>query len=100
MRFLLTFNQKADLPIGNIIAESNPVLPGDTSSGVLLSALSTGFAFLYFPARGAAATKSIATGVGQTPGLVKALRPTGFIDSEIKQMDNIEDNLALVLVQL
>lgn len=63
MRFLLTFNQKADLPIGNIIAESNPVLPGDTSSGVLLSALSTGFAFLDLPAGGAVATKLMATGV-------------------------------------
>ena len=90
---------QADLPIGAIITEINPVLPGDTSLGVLLSALSAGFEFLGLPAGGALATKFIATGAGQAPGLAKALQPTGSLDSEIKQMDEIEENLGLVLDQ-
>ena len=90
---------KADLPVGDIVAEINPVLPGDTSLGVLLSALSAGLAFLGLPAGGRLATKLIATGVDQAPGLVKALLPTGSQDSEIKQMDEIEDNLGVILDQ-
>ena len=90
---------RADLSVGEIIATINPVLPGDTSLGVLLSALSAGFAFLGVPAGGGTATKLIATAVGQTPGLVKALLPTGSLDSEIKQMDEIEENLGLILDQ-
>ena len=90
---------KADLPIGAIVAEINPVLPGHTSLGVVLSALSAGFAFLGLPAGGGTALKLLTAGIGQTPGLTKALLPTGSLDSELKQIDELADNLGLVLDQ-
>ena len=88
----------ADLPVGQIIQTINPVVPSATSPGVLLSALSAGFAFLAVPG-GNTAAKLIATSVGQAPGLTKALLPSGSLASELKQISEIERALGGILEQ-
>ncbi|KAI9716465.1 MAG: hypothetical protein M1812_005360 [Candelaria pacifica] len=91
--FLTSLNASA------IVKEINPINPGDTSLGILLSALSAGFAFLAFPAgqAGTAAGKLAATAIGQAPGLGKALLPTGSLDSEFTQLAGIESALSTVV---
>jgi len=67
-----------DLQAAQIVQTMNPVHPGVTSLGVLLSALSAGFAFLGIPAGlGTIPAKLAATAVGQSPGRAKSLLPTG-----------------------
>ncbi|KAI9695804.1 MAG: hypothetical protein M1836_006070 [Candelina mexicana] len=89
----------SDLSAGSIVRTINPIHPGDTSLGQLFSALAAGFAFLSFPAGqvGTAGAKLAATAVGQAPGLVKALLPTGTLDSEFTQLSSIEDGLKIVV---
>ncbi len=89
-----------DLQAAQIVQTINPVHPGDTSLGVLLSALSAGFAFLGIPAGlGTVPAKLAATAVGQSPGLAKSLLPTGSLDSEFTQLGEIESALEIVLQQ-
>lgn len=92
---LLTYLQAAE-----IVQAINPVHPGDTSLGVLLSALAGGFAFLGIPAGlGTMPAKLAATAIGQSPGLAKSLLPTGSLDSEFTQLGEIESALETVLQQ-
>lgn len=87
-----------DLNASQIVQTINPVHPGDTSLGVLLSALSAGFAFLSLPAGfGTIGSKIAATGIGQAPGLVKGLLPTGSLDSEFTQLAEIDQALGIVM---
>lgn len=89
-----------DLQAARIVQTINPVNPGGTSLGVLLSALSAGFAFLGIPAGlGTIPAKLAATAVGQSPGLAKSLLPTGSLDSEFTQLGEIESALETVLQQ-
>ncbi|KAK4696192.1 hypothetical protein P7C71_g1686, partial [Lecanoromycetidae sp. Uapishka_2] len=90
-----------DQLVTEIINTINPVLPSDTSLGVLLSALSAGFAFLAIPAgsAGGIGAKVVSTAIGQAPGLVKTLLPTGSLDSELKQIGEIQASLGNVTQQ-
>ncbi|KAL8690950.1 MAG: hypothetical protein Q9218_003726, partial [Villophora microphyllina] len=95
----------ADQLIGKIIDTIHPTLPGDTSLGVLLSALSAGFAFLGIPAGQAGsagaqvASQVVATAIGQAPGLAKTLLPTGSLDSKLIQIHDVEAYLSQVTQQ-
>ena len=89
----------ADLPLASIIKEINPVLPGSTSLGVVLSALLAGLAFLTFPTGGTTG-KVLSTALGQAPGLAKTFTTTGTLDSEIVQIGEIQASLGSVLTQL
>ena len=94
----------ANSKIGQIVNEVNPVKPGATSLGVVLSALTAGFAFLAVPAQlevtlGVQVATQAATALQQAPGLGKALLPTGTLDSEFKQLTSIQDSLGQVLTQ-
>lgn len=94
----------ANAKIGQIVNKINPVKPGDTSLGLILSALSAGFAFVNLPAGlevslATQAATQAATALQQAPGLGKALLPTGSLDSEFKQLTDIEDSLGDVLNQ-
>ena len=87
-----------DLNANEIVQTINPVNPGDTSLGVLLSALSAGFAFLALPAGfGNIGTKFAATAIGQSPGLAKGMLPSGSLNSEFTQLAEIESALGMVL---
>lgn len=91
-----------DQVVTQIVNTIKPVLPGDTSLGVLLSALSAGYAFLIIPAgseRGIA-SQMVSTVIGQAPGLAKALLPAGSLDSEIVQIGDIQAALGSVTEQL
>ena len=75
----------------------NPEIPGDTSLGLVLWALSAKFAFISLPAELEAGVASVAgqvpTALQQAPGLRKALLPTGSLDSEYKQLTDIESSM-------
>ncbi|KAL8870026.1 MAG: hypothetical protein Q9174_003829 [Haloplaca sp. 1 TL-2023] len=94
----------AEAKIGRIVSVINPVKPGDTSLGMILSALSAGFAFINVPAQlgvnvGTQTAAQAITALQQAPGLGKALLPTGSLDSEFKQLANIESAMGDVLSQ-
>ena len=95
----------ADQVVGKIIDTINPTLPADNSLGVLLSALSAGFAFLGVPggqAGNAAArigNQVVTTAIGQAPGLVKTLLPQGPLDSKLVQIHEIQHRLGDVTEQ-
>ena len=89
---------QVELQASQIVQTINPVHPGDTSLGVLLSALSAGFAFLGLPAGfGTVGSKFAATAVGQSPGLAKGLLPSGSLNSEFTQLAEIETALERVM---
>lgn len=94
----------AEAKIGHIVSIINPVKPGDTSLGLVLSALSAGFAFISVPAEiGVSVGTQIAsqsiTALQQAPGLGKALLPTGSLDTQFKQLIDIESSMGDVLSQ-
>ncbi|KAL9621295.1 MAG: hypothetical protein Q9204_008127, partial [Flavoplaca sp. TL-2023a] len=94
----------AEAKIGRIVSVINPVKPGDTSMGMILSALSAGFAFIGVPAQlgvsvGTQAASQAITALQQAPGLGKALLPTGSLDTEFKQLADIESSMGDILSQ-
>ncbi len=90
--------------IGAIVEAINPRKSGDTSLGLVLSALSAGFAFVRVPASlGASVGTSVAgqavTALQQAPGLGKAFLPNGSLDSQFKQLTSIQYSMGDVLGQ-
>ena len=86
------------LVVTNIVTAINPVLPGHTSLGVILTALAAGFSFFTLPS-GNAASKLFTQSTAQAPSLIKGLMQTGTLDSELKQIGDIQSNLDVVVEQ-
>ena len=88
--------------VGKIVKTLNPEVPQSQSLGNFLQALSALTPLITSPATlvenvgkfiGKAFTE---TALRQSPGVIKQLNPTGTLDSEIVQINNLYDGLATV----
>ena len=88
--------------VGKIVKTINPEIPSTQSLGDFLQALSALTPVISAPATlveafGKTLGKAVTeTAMRQSPGVVKQLNPTGTLDSEIVQVNNLYDGLSVM----
>lgn len=84
-------------PVGKIVNTINPEIPEKQPLGDFLQALSAITPLLVFPAQlGKAVTQLAETALRQSPGVLKQLNPTGTLDSEEVQINDLYDGLGTI----
>jgi hypothetical protein len=84
-------------PVGKIVKAINPEIPEKQPLGDLLQALTAMTPLLVLPASfGKAVTSLAETAMRQSPGVLKQLNPTGTLDSEVVQINDLYDGLGTI----
>ncbi|KAI9810604.1 MAG: hypothetical protein M1827_006166 [Pycnora praestabilis] len=86
----------ANGPVGQIVKLINPEASHQNVLGDFLQALSALTPLLKVPSEITAVSNTIETILRQTPGVVKQLFPSGTLDSEVVQINNIYNGLSVV----
>jgi len=84
-------------PVGKIVKTINPEIPQKQPLGDFLQAMTALAPLLALPASlGKAVTSLAETALRQSPGVIKQLNPTGTLDSEEVQINDLYDGLGTI----